>query len=78
MNIEDLEKVLDQVGKDKGIDKTLLISAIEEALLTVARRQYGVRREIEAKYNADVGEVELYEFRRSRESSRSGRKRQRH
>lgn len=62
MNIEDLEKVLDQVGKDKGIDKALLISAIEEALLTVARRQYGVRREIEAKYNPDVGEVELYEF----------------
>ena len=62
MNLEDLEKVLDQVGKDKGIDKNLLIGAIEEALLTVARRQYGARKEIEAKYNPDVGEVELYEF----------------
>ncbi len=62
MNLEDLEKVLDQGGKDKGIDKNLLIGAIEEALLTVARRQYGARKEIEAKYNPDVGEVELYEF----------------
>jgi N utilization substance protein A len=62
MNLGDLEKVLDQVGKDKGIDKALLISAVEEALLTVARRQYGAKREIEAKYNPDVGEVELYEF----------------
>jgi N utilization substance protein A len=62
MNLGDLEKVLDQVGKDKGIDKTLLISAVEEALLTVARRQYGAKKEIEAKYNPDVGEVELYEF----------------
>lgn len=62
INLEDLEKVLDQVGKDKGIDKTLLISAIEEALLTVARRQYGAKKQIEAKYNADLGEVELYEF----------------
>src|SRR5687768_12311838 len=62
MILGDLEKVLDQVGKDKGIDKTLLISAVEEALLTVARRQFGAKKEIEAKYNPDVGEVELYEF----------------
>ncbi len=62
MNLGELEKVLDQVGKDKGIDKTLLISAVEEALLTVARRQYGAKKEIEAKYNPDIGEVELYEF----------------
>ncbi len=62
MNLGELEKVLDQVGKDKGIDKALLISAVEEALLTVARRQYGAKKEIEAKYNPDLGEVELYEF----------------
>ncbi|MEZ4816011.1 MAG: transcription termination factor NusA [Bdellovibrionota bacterium] len=62
MNLGDLEKVLDQVGKDKGIDKALLIGAVEEALLTVARRQYGAKKEIEAKYNPDLGEVELYEF----------------
>ena len=62
INLEDLEKVLDQVGKDKGIDKKLLVSAIEEALLTVARRQYGAKRQIEAKYNDALGEVELYEF----------------
>jgi N utilization substance protein A len=62
MNLNELEKVLEQVGKDKGIDKALLISAIEEAMLTVAKKKYGISREIEARYNEDLGEVELFQF----------------
>jgi N utilization substance protein A len=62
MNINELEKVLEQVGKDKGIDRTLLISAIEEAMIMVARKKFGMTREIEARYNDELGEVELFEF----------------
>lgn len=62
MNASELEKIIEQVGKDKGIDKALLISAIEEAMLMVARKKYGVSRDIEARYNEDVGEVELFQF----------------
>ncbi len=62
LNITELEKVIDQLGKDKGIDKQLLISAIEEALLAVARKKYGPLREIEARYNDELGEVELFQF----------------
>ncbi len=58
----ELTKTLDQVGKDKGIDKTLLISAIEEAMLTVAKKKYGLSRDIEAKFNEELGEVELFQF----------------
>jgi len=61
--MNELEKVLDQVGKDKGIDRELLVTAIEEAMLTVAKRNYGPFRDIEARYNDDLGEVELFEFR---------------
>lgn len=62
LNLIELAKVLDQVGKDKGIDKDLLVSAIEEAMLTVAKRKYGIKKDIEARYNDELGEVELFQF----------------
>jgi N utilization substance protein A len=61
-NSSELTKILEQVGKDKGIDRGLLVSALEEALLTVARKKYGLSREIEARFNEDLGEVELFQL----------------
>lgn len=58
----DLSKVIDQVGKDKGIDKQVVIDAITQGMLVAARKKYGTYREIEATYNEDTGEVELFEF----------------
>ena len=58
----DLAKVIDQVGKDKGIDKEVVIDAVKQAMLVAARKKYGTYREIEAQYNEATGEVELYEF----------------
>jgi N utilization substance protein A len=58
----DLAKVIDQVGKDKGIDKEVVIDAVKQAMLVAARKKFGTYREIEAQYNEATGEVELYEF----------------
>lgn len=58
----DLAKVIEQVGKDKGIEKQLLIDAVIQAMLVAARKKYGTYREIEASYNEETGEVELFEF----------------
>ena len=58
----DLAKVIDQVGRDKGIDKAVIIDAVKQAMLVAARKKYGTYREIEAQYNEATGEVELYEF----------------
>ena len=60
--ISDLSRIIDQVGKDKGIDKKILIEALEQALLAAARKRYGPKQEIEAKYNEEAGEVELFQF----------------
>jgi N utilization substance protein A len=60
--ISDLSRIIDQVGKDKGIDKKILVEALEQALLAAARKRYGPKQEIEAKYNEDAGEVELFQF----------------
>jgi N utilization substance protein A len=61
--LTELSRVIEQVGKDKGIDKAILIEALESAMLTAAKKKYGVHREIEAHYNEELGEIELFEFR---------------
>lgn len=58
----DLSRVIEQVGKDKGIDKQIVIEAITQGMLVAARKKYGTYREIEAAYNEETGEVELFEF----------------
>ncbi|HRO68495.1 MAG TPA: NusA N-terminal domain-containing protein, partial [Pseudobdellovibrionaceae bacterium] len=58
----DLSRVIDQVGKDKGIDKQVVIDAVVQGMLIAARKKYGTYREIEASYNEETGEVELHEF----------------
>ena len=61
--LSELARVIEQVGKDKGIDKAILIEALESAMLTAAKKKFGVHREIEARYNEETGEIELFEFR---------------
>ncbi len=33
--------VIEQVGREKGIDKERVLSAVESALLTAAKKRYG-------------------------------------
>jgi N utilization substance protein A len=58
----DLNRVIEQVSKEKGIDKGIIIAALEEAMLSAARRTFGLEHQIEAKFNSDIGEVELFEI----------------
>ncbi len=57
-----LKREIDQIAKDKGIDRAEIIGALEEAMKQAARRRHG-EREIEARYNDELGEIELFEFR---------------
>lgn len=58
----DLSRIIEQVGKDKGIDKQVVIDAVIQGMLVAARKKWGTYREIEAQYNEETGEVELFEF----------------
>ena len=58
-----LKREIDQIAKDKGIDGTEITGALEEAMLQAARKRFGLEKEIEARYNDEIGEVELFEFR---------------
>ena len=61
--LSDLKRIIDQISRDRGFDKSLLIEAIEEAVQSAARKKFGNRREIEVRYNEEFGEVEVFQFR---------------
>ncbi|GMV40159.1 MAG: transcription termination/antitermination protein NusA [Myxococcales bacterium] len=62
MQVENLNNVIDQVSKDKGIDRSILVEAMEQAILTAAKKVFGYERELEAVYNDDLGQVELFQY----------------
>ncbi len=57
----DLNRVIEQVSKEKGIDKKVIIEALESAMLSAARRTFG-QKQVEVKYNPELGEIELFEI----------------
>lgn len=61
-NFSDLSRMIEAVSKEKSIDKQLVIDAVIQGMLVAARKKYGTYREIEAQYNEESGEVELFEF----------------
>ena len=58
-----LKREIDQIAKDKGIDSNEIIAALEEAMVQAAHKRHGADREFEARYNDDLGEIEIFEFR---------------
>jgi N utilization substance protein A len=68
MMLSDLEKMIDSYQKEKSIPRDALIDILESAMVAAARKKYGTYRDIEAHYNPELGEVELFEFREVVES----------
>ncbi len=60
--LPDLNRVIEQVSKEKGIDRRIIVEALEQAMLSAAKKTFGHDKNIEAKFNPDLGEVELFEI----------------
>ena len=60
--IINLKHAIDQLVKEKGIDRLVVLEAMEQAVLTAANKKYRNTRDLEAHYNHETGEVELFEF----------------
>ena len=61
--LSELKRIIDQISRDRGIDRHMLVEAIEEAVLSAARKKLGSRRELETQFNEEIGEVEVFQFR---------------
>ncbi|MGZ6371661.1 MAG: transcription termination/antitermination protein NusA, partial [Bdellovibrionota bacterium] len=68
MNPTELSRVIEAVGKDRGIKKEIIISALEQAVLMAAQKKYGATAVLEAHYNTDSGEIDLFQFKKVVES----------
>ncbi len=60
--LPDLKRLIELMGKEKGIDKEIIIDALETAVLTAARKKMGQDLDLEAAYNDEAGEVEVFQF----------------
>lgn len=58
---QDLNRVIEQVTKERGIDREILVEAIESAMVSAAKKTFGVERSFEAQFNPEIGEIELFE-----------------
>lgn len=64
MNASDLARVIETVGKDRGIKREIIISALEQAVLMAAQKKYGPYAVLEAHYNDESGEIDLFLFKK--------------
>ena len=62
MFIADVKRVIEEVSRNKGIDREILIQALEEALRSAARKKFGSNIDIEVQYSEESGEIEVFQF----------------
>lgn len=67
MNRE-LIAVIDQIGREKGIDKAKVIGAVEAALQTAAKKRFGQGENIQVEIDPKTGEINVISVRRIVES----------
>ena len=60
--VTDLAKVLDQVSREKGVERQVLIRTLEEAVRAAARKKLGQNYDLEINFNDEMGEIEIFEF----------------
>ena len=61
MSLE-LKKAIEQISKDRGLDRDMLVSTLEEAVRTSVTRKYGDDLDVEVHYSDDTGDIEVFQF----------------
>ena len=60
--MSELKKAIDQISKDRGIDRDLLIDTLEEAVRSSVARKFGDEIDVEVNFNEETGEIDVYQF----------------
>ena len=55
----ELMAVIEQIGREKGIDKGRVLAAVESALLTAAKKRYGHGENIQVDVDQETGEISI-------------------
>ena len=59
-NKAELLAIADSVAKEKLIDRTIVIEAMEDAIQRAARARYGAENDIRAKIDPQSGDMRLW------------------
>ncbi|MDR1488057.1 MAG: transcription termination factor NusA [Deltaproteobacteria bacterium] len=62
MNSQELKRTIDQICRDKGLDRSVLILTLEEAIRSAAKRKYGLSDNFEVTFNEATGEIDVFHF----------------
>jgi N utilization substance protein A len=60
MTTNPLQQTIEALAKEKGIGPEVIISAIEDAVLTASRKYYKTNENLRTRFNTETGQVELY------------------
>lgn len=60
--VTELKRVIDQVSREKGIDREVLIRTLEDAVKAAAKKKMGPSYDLEVNFNDEIGEIEVFEF----------------
>ncbi|MBI3651780.1 MAG: transcription termination/antitermination protein NusA [Acidobacteria bacterium] len=55
-----LNQTIEILSREKNIEPTVIIAAIEDAVMTAARKQFKTGEELRARFNEESGEVDLF------------------
>lgn len=60
--ISDLARLIEAVHREKNLPRDVVVEVVESAMEAAARKAFVGERDLEAQYNEELGEVELFEF----------------
>jgi transcription termination/antitermination protein NusA len=58
----ELKRLIDQVSREKGIDRQTLIHTLEEAIKSAIKKKYGGKLDLDVTFNEEFGELEAFLF----------------
>lgn len=58
----ELKRLIDQVSREKGIDRQTLIHTLEEAIKSAIKKKYGSRLDLDVTFSEEFGELEAFLF----------------
>jgi transcription termination/antitermination protein NusA len=56
---QEILRIIEQISREKGIEKEVLLAGVEAAVLSAAKRRYGPAESLQAHFNPQSGTLEL-------------------
>jgi transcription termination/antitermination protein NusA len=56
---QEILRIIEQICREKGIEKKVLLAGVEAAVLSAAKRRYGPVESLQAHFNSQTGTLEL-------------------